>query len=169
MTTDAEKGQAIIEMIVFFPLMVIFFIFLLSISNAINGGINQQKVTRGYFYARLKNQSLFPLRDTNDPALQAARFTNIGMSFIGYRERFRAGTSDLPEMPCYKSKVPFFKPVEVACDEYKGEVTAYIRISTIYGLCGTNYTNRGAFGFQRGPVSSPLEITTMDSCTIKTN
>ena len=129
-----EDGQAIIEMVLFFPLLVLLFIYFINITASINGAINQQKVTRAYFFALLKNNSLYPFsRD-----IKEIRAPYSGMSFIGWREKF--GSANEPLLACYQAKVPFFSTDETACTaQYTGRNTNYIRVGTVFGLCGATY------------------------------
>ena len=89
------------------------------------------------------------------------------MSFIGWKERF--GQGEFPRQPCYLAKIPYAELDEDQCKEYSKQSTKYVRVSTVYGLCGTNYTNLiplNGQGFLRGPVQDGGELATKSSCTI---
>ncbi|MCY4523174.1 MAG: hypothetical protein OXB84_00400, partial [Halobacteriovoraceae bacterium] len=45
-----SKGQALIELLVFFPFLILLIIAMLKLASAINGSINQQKAVRSYFF-----------------------------------------------------------------------------------------------------------------------
>ena len=158
-----QDGQAMIEMILFLPLLILLFIYLLSISASINGAINQQKITRGYFFSRLKNNSMYPFAQD----AKAASWSYFGMSFIGWREKFKDG-ADEPVLPCYLAKVPFFSSDETSCNEYQGTKTNYIRVGTVFGVCGANYHRKSNDEYQRGIDGDPGEdVASWGACTIK--
>ncbi|MEK6626332.1 MAG: hypothetical protein AABY86_15285, partial [Bdellovibrionota bacterium] len=52
------RGQALFEFIIFAPLFLGLMSLMISISASINGGINQQKALRGYYYNVLKGNSI---------------------------------------------------------------------------------------------------------------
>lgn len=157
-----ESGQAIFEMVLFFPLLILLFLYFLKITASINGAINQQKITRGYFYARLKNNSYYPFYQD---AYQG-NWVKFGMSFIGWNEKFNAAQE--PLLPCYQAKVPMFSTEETDCSpNYKGSATSYIRVGTVYGVCGANFETNSSGEYQRGFVSSPGDIASWAACTIR--
>jgi hypothetical protein len=128
-----ESGQALVELIVFLPLMFGLYAMISGFAGAINGSINQQKITRAYLYYRLQNNSYFPkpssAADTN--------WTRFSMYFIGWRQRF--GDGKTPVAPCYKISLPMTK-VNDNCDaEYSAETTQFIRVGTVVGVCGASY------------------------------
>lgn len=157
-----EDGQAIIEMVIFFPLLALLFMYFLNITASINGSINQQKITRSYFFARLKSNSLYPFgHDARE-----ADWGYFGMSFIGWSEKFN--TSNEPLAPCYSAKVPFFSTDETSCTEkYSGSRTNYIRVGTVFGMCGTTYQMGSGGEYLRGVVKEPSEVSSWESCTIQ--
>ena len=141
--------------------MVLLMGLLVSIGNSINGSINQQKISRAYFYARVSNSSVFPLR--ND-ASQQRNWSSFGMFFIGWRER---SEGQFPVQPCYKFRLPF-EGDEETCQEYRETSTEYVRVGTVYGACGATYV-RGGGGV---PVKSPRPgatglVSSYNSCTIR--
>ena len=48
-----QQGQALVEFIIFLPFMLMMYTVVITLGDAINGSINQQKATRAYFYYRL--------------------------------------------------------------------------------------------------------------------
>ena len=148
-------------MVVFFPLLALLFFYFLNVTASINGAINQQKITRAYFFARLKNNSLYPF--SHD--VISSDWSYAGMSFIGWSEKFN--NNDEPLMPCYLAKVPFFSTQETACsNQYSGKATNYIRVGTVFGLCGSSYQKLGQ-EYIRGIVNDPQDVISWQSCTIK--
>ena len=93
-----EKGQALIEFIIFLPFMLMMFMIVLTLGNAINGSINQQKAVRGYFYYRLQNNSQITRR--NVPSIG----TMMGHYMVGWADYIEGNA---PVAPCYKLKMPF--------------------------------------------------------------
>lgn len=164
---SSEDGQALIELIILLPILVMLFGFLVNVGNSINLGINQQKVTRGYFYVYLRNNSMFPLNDTfysDSPALSWQQFS---MSFIGWREMFKPGTL-LPRLACVRLKIPYLPSQETSCESYKTEQTEFVRIGSVYGLCGATYTKAANLSeFFRGVANSPSDVASEFACTIR--
>jgi hypothetical protein len=132
-----EAGQALIELIIFLPLMFTLYAVISGFANAINGSINQQKVTRAYFYYRAQNNSTIPKPQEGGVHAAWGRF---GMFFIGWKESFQAGTS--PVMPCYKVSIPMKAANADKCGQkYTTETTQFVRVGTVYGICGATYKN----------------------------
>lgn len=133
-----ERGQALIELIVFLPLMITLYSVIAGFASSINGSINQQKVTRAYFYYRIQNNS-------NIPAPQSGaldfNWSQFGMFYIGWKERFEG--ENQPVMPCYKVSIPFKdEPTDECGEKYEKEQTTWVRVGTIYGVCGATYVNQ---------------------------
>jgi hypothetical protein len=163
----AESGQALIELVILFPLLVMVYAFMHNVGNSINVAINQQKVTRSYFYSYVKNNSMFPLNDTFYPDSPTSTWRKFGMSFIGWREKFKNGTR-LPRQACVRLKIPYLPVKEPTCESYKDEATDFIRIGTVYGACGATYTTVSPPDqFARGVAASPSDVSSEDSCTIR--
>ncbi len=139
-----EQGQALIELIIFLPLMFVIYSLIGGFAGAINGSINQQKVTRSYFYYRAQNNSTIPKPGEGNTYVSWTRF---GMFFIGWKERFDG--SDVPVLPCYKMSVPL-KPADAdKCEEkYTRTTSQFIRVGTVYGVCGATYGKVGAEVYQ---------------------
>ena len=162
-----QRGQALVELVVLFPILIMLFAFLHNVGNSINVGINQQKVTRSYFYAYLKNNSMFPFNDTFYPDSPTRDWSYFSMSFIGWRERFKSGTQ-LPRLACVRLKIPYLPEKEPTCESYKQEATDFIRIGTVYGVCGASYTRAGSpEQFSRGVTTTPADVAGSEACMIK--
>lgn len=141
MDVKKNNGQAIIEFLIFAPLFLILYTVTLNFFSAINGGINQQKIVRGYFYARIKGNSTLPQKSQLQ-AMQGKGSRNIGMVAIGWRvNTFADGEEGSPEAPCYKITTLAEATAPDACeDETEPESPSkYIRLKTVYGLCSKSY------------------------------
>lgn len=131
-----ERGQALIELIVFLPLMITLYSVIAGFASSINGSINQQKVTRAYFYYRIQNNSNIPGPKSGD----FETWTQFGMFYIGWKERFEGDSQ--PVMPCYKVSITFKdEPTDECGEKYEVEQTTWVRVGTIYGYCGATYVN----------------------------
>ena len=134
-----QKGQALIELIVFLPLMFMVYAIISGFANSINASINQQKFTRGYFYYRAQNNSTLPKPEGGMPHLNWDQF---GMHYLGFMEAF--DSDDRPVMPCYKISIPIAAAKGDLCENaYKTGNTQFIRIGTVYGICGATYSRQG--------------------------
>ncbi|WP_408098526.1 hypothetical protein ACJVC5_06325 [Peredibacter sp. HCB2-198] len=143
---DQESGQALIELIIFLPLMFTLYTVISGFANAINGSINQQKITRAYFYYRVQNNSTIPRPDPTGNHLTWNRF---GMFYIGWKYEFQDG--EQPVMPCYRISIPMKAPPTDKCDEaYNDTTTFFIRVGTVYGMCGATYAN-----FNQSTITAP--------------
>lgn len=130
-----QRGQALIELIIFLPLMFMLYSVITGYANAINGSINQQKITRAYFYYRAQNNSTIPKPDADQGYMNWGRF---GMFFIGWKDYFQGRT---PVHPCYRVSIPLSAGAADNCTEkYTRTTTQYIRVGTVYGVCGGTYT-----------------------------
>lgn len=150
-----QKGQGLFEFLLFLPFMLMMYQIFLSLGNAINGSINQQKATRGYMYSRIKNNSTLPSpQNALDTGLK-----QYGLYFTGWREKLEG---DTPLAPCYAFKT-FLKTAPEKCeDKYTGPTTQLIRVETVVGICATTYRNVGNYYEKDVPNSyNP------DSCTNK--
>jgi hypothetical protein len=151
-----EDGQALIEFLIFLPFMLMMYSVSMSISNAINASINQQKIARSYFYYRLSNNSTFP-RPRRDTAEPSTSWKVFGFQIMGWSEKL---LDQNPVAPCFKFNVPLGDGQEDGCeDTYSGASTQFIRVKTVYGVCGATYIKRdnfnipypaGALNFQGG-------------------
>lgn len=134
-----QSGQALIELIIFLPMMFILYGLVSGFAQSINGSINQQKVTRAYFYYRIQNNSYIPKPDEGS---SHTSWNNFGMFFIGWKDYFTG--SDIPVMPCYSVTVPLKgSNGSEKCDEkYTTTTSKWIRVGTVYGICGATYAFR---------------------------
>lgn len=151
-----EKGQALIEFIMFVPFLLILYSITLTLGAAVNGSINQQKITRGYFFSRVKHNSMAP---TQINLQSLGTLGSAGLVVFGWMEKFASGT-DLPKAPCYKMRSLLNADPSDSCDTTYDQATQFIRVSTVYGLCGATYAN----------INSPNQVLThvsgnSSSCT----
>ncbi len=113
--------------------MVLYFI-VLGLGNSINGSINQQKVTRAYLFARIKNNPYVPQKSSHEPS-----WSRFGMEMTGFRiNEFVAG-SESPEGACYSTPLAGGSDDIDCAENYKDIATKFIRVFTVYGLCGQTY------------------------------
>ncbi len=165
MEDNKEKGQALLELIVFLPLMFTIYALITGFANAIFGSINQQKATRAYFYYRVQNNSTIPRRP--DPG---STWSKYGVYFVGWREKL---VSEQPMSPCYKVTIPVAAASQDTCDEEytssdERPSTQFMRVGTVYGFCGATYVRGNNIIFQV-PHRADLNYTELlerDSCTI---
>lgn len=133
-----HKGQALFEFIAFMPFLLMLYSVTLTISNALNASINQQKSTRAYFFYINQNDSRFPSadRESNQP------FTNFSMSIIGWANEFFEG--EVPVAPCFKLNAPIGDIEDDECAaSYSEDKTQFIRVGTVFGICGASYMKQG--------------------------
>jgi len=141
-----NKGQALFEFIIFAPFFVAFFAIMIEIVGVINGSINQQKATRGFFYRLVKGNSTLPL--TDDLNSFSGSMQEIGAYSIGWQE---VSDGKTPVATCYKiSKLPGAEYKDT-CEEPSAEPdkpSGFFRVYTMYGVCSNSYTtqqNGGVF------------------------
>ena len=137
------NGQALFEFLIFTPLFLGLMSIMISISSSINGGINQQKAVRGYYYNVLKGNSI--IESSFDLAALDAPISTIGFFALGYQEHANGPT---PYAPCYK--LHMFGPKDgETCDNAQTAdgKTEFIRVLTMYGLCGATFS-RGPEGYR---------------------
>lgn len=145
----AENGQALIEFIIFLPLLITLYSVVGGYAGSINGSINQLKITRSYFYSRALNNSTLPGPSISGNYKTWSRF---GMYFIGWKDYFLGGNT--PVMPCYKVNIPFKGSTPDRCeDPYTATSSLYVRVGTAYGICGATYENRGGMTFLSDPIA----------------
>jgi hypothetical protein len=162
---SSQSGQALIELIVFLPLIITLYSVISGFANSINGSINQQKVTRSYFYYRIQNNSNIP-----GPRSFYPNWKVFGMYYIGWKDKFE-GSEESPDpiMPCYKVSIPFKNEPEDACGEaYTKKESTWIRVGTVYGVCGTTFFNNNGkvFAVPDGGFADFSVLTERDGCII---
>lgn len=165
---NTQKGQALIELIIFLPLMFMFYSMISGFANAINGSINQQKIARAYFYYRVQNNSTIPKPSRDDNGAYAHEsWKQFGMFFIGWRDYF---IDNKPVAPCYKLTVPLQAASSDKCEErYTTTTTQFIRVQTVYGVCGATYSkvNSDVVAVPDFPGGDFSTLTNVGGCTIK--
>lgn len=138
-----ESGQALIELIIFLPIMFTVYALISGFANAINGSINQQKITRAYFYFRTMNNSYVPKPDYINQPYFSESWRKFGMFMIGWRENMANQTE--PLMPCYKISFPIAAAQGDNCENSYGQpTTQYIRVGTVYGVCGGTFATQAS-------------------------
>lgn len=163
-----NKGQGILEFLVFLPLFLMFIGLIVGLGNAINGSINQQKAVRGYFYYANQNNSMIPRPDyENRPS---ASWRAFGMFFIGWYDKIEGNQ---PLSPCYKIPIPL-ESNDQSCDaNYSDLRTQLIRVGSVYGICGATYYNNGNHIFlvpfidPAGNAGDNPSVSGPDSCHIR--
>lgn len=134
-----QSGQAIFEFIIFLPLIIYLFTVLTNVGDAINGSINQQKATRGYFYGSIRGNS-YPIshKDLMD-------YSNQGLTGAGLMAFQWVNKADGGETggSYYSSCYPFLTFLgmgnkDETCEEpiVEDRQTSIIRVGTVYGICG---------------------------------
>lgn len=159
-----EKGQALIEFILFFPFLLMMYSVTLSVANSINASINQQKATRGYFYYRLQNNSTAP---TPDRAGDGVSFSRFGQHVNLWGEKV---IDKVPVAACFKFNIPLQKSEEDICEKgYTERTTQFIRVGTAYGICGATYHNsQGVYTRlpNLGPGANAEEVVADSACQV---
>ncbi|HXH73380.1 MAG TPA: hypothetical protein VNJ08_00330 [Bacteriovoracaceae bacterium] len=130
---NKQSGQALVELIIFLPLMFALYGMISGFASAIYGSINQQKITRGYFYFRINGNSMVP-KAAMDVANDWKKF---GMFYIGWMQSMQG---DEPIATCYQVTIPNSPPSGDTCEvAYDKDTTQFIRVGTVYGLCGATF------------------------------
>ncbi len=163
---NGEDGQGLVEFLLFLPLMLMFYSTILSISNALNASINQQKIARSYLYYILQNNSTYPKpsRRGEDPSVAWSMF---GTQIIGWAESLD-GSSQAPVAPCYKLNLPFESREDDACEnKYSSNTTQFMRVKTVYGLCGATYVKTVTGNNLAFPLGNIVTPTSPQHCIIK--
>ena len=160
----SEKGQALVEFMLFLPFMLIMYTLVLSVSSSINGAINQQKVTRGFFYYRAMNNSVMPKPRRGENFYQ--KFRIFGMQVSGWKIKT---IGDSPVLACYKFRVPMSAGVEDQnCDErYPAGFTQFVRVGTVYGICAETHLTDDSNNIRKSIHSgSPLSVIDGKACSL---
>jgi len=136
--TKDQKGQAVLELLVFLPVFLFLFVIIYNIGNSINVAINQQKVTRRYFYYIQKGNSFLPGNNILRQWKDSFRLGYSGLAMTGYRDAF---IDDNPLAPCFKFPTFLSGSTDETCEEPSEEEgeTSFIRIMTGYGVCGETF------------------------------
>ncbi|MBP5296278.1 MAG: hypothetical protein J6Y94_02985 [Bacteriovoracaceae bacterium] len=134
---SAEQGQAIFELLIFIPFLLLFMQLFMTISSSINGAINQQKAVRGYFYQVARNNSRIPTA-SDLTRLAAFNLNYIGMSVTGWMDRL---DGDIPVASCFhlKNLGTHSGALDQNCDDASSVAASqrsnFIRLHTAYGVC----------------------------------
>ncbi len=174
-----QRGQALFEFILYLPVLIMMYFMISSIGNSINGSINQQKITRSYYFSRIKNNSYVPKPDwASNPEGYPSDWTEFGMSVIGFKVNvFEPGSSEEPEAACFQtpiSDMPVDNSVQIAsnnnaakvftdpgCDSsYSEKRTPNIRVYTVFGICGATYS------IKRGHMFVEAQSGSLEGCII---
>lgn len=140
---EGQEGQALFELIIFLPLLLLILTLMVTISNSINASINQQKVTRGYFYYGLRGNSLGQNRTDLNEYQDDFSMTNVGMSVVGWRRSDAGSSNNDIYAPCFRFNSLFTSDTtDQDCDapSVSSGVTPIVRIYTAYGICSETYT-----------------------------
>lgn len=164
--TDVKKedGQALLEFIFFVPLMLMIYTICFSVGNALNASINQQKIARSYFYYSNQNNSTFPSprRDGSEPS---DAWSTFGFKTIIWANGL--ASDETPLASCFKLKLPLGTKQDDTCSEgYTGKTTQFIRVATVYGICGASYLNTNGNKVY-APNSDPNLTVSAQSCQIQ--
>ncbi len=133
-----EEGQAVFELLVFLPVFLFLFVIVYNIGNSINIAINQQKVTRRYFYYAQRGNSFLPRMSILQEWKNGGKITYSGLAMMGYRDYL---VGDSPVSYCFQFPGFMSGATDETCEEpITGErQTSFIRIMSAYGLCGETY------------------------------
>lgn len=171
MDVKNEKGQGLIEFLIFLPFMLMMYSVSMNISNSINASINQQKITRAFFYYRNMNNSTIPKPRRDGQEEPANTWQKFGMEIMGWSE-FLAG--DQPVAPCFKFLLPLGESTDDECEEsYSGKSSQFIRVQTVYGVCGASYekisglNGKETVAFPRAAAEVGSTFSVEDHCTIR--
>lgn len=138
-----SKGQALFEFLIFLPFTFILITVFITMGNSINGAINQQKITRGYFYYDLKNNSMAPNSKRVLRWYTSAGLSRTSVSVLGWKVKNDA-SGLYPVSSCYRVNPMLTGSTDETCEDttsIKGDDTpsAFVRIYTVYGICATPY------------------------------
>jgi Flp pilus assembly protein TadG len=152
MDVKKQKGQALIEFIVFLPFMLMMYTVVISLGDAIYGSINQQKATRSYFYYRLSNNSQISRPQRQGTDLVNAQWSMFGHFFVGWADYL---LNSQPVAPCYRLNLPFAPSGSDTCEaSYTDTTTQFIRVATVYGVCGATMVREDAGNFTEMPAGT---------------
>ena len=149
-----ENGQAVFELIMFVPFLIYFLTLLFNSGSAINGSINQQKATRGYFHFIIKGNSYLPV--AGDLARHAENgLISVSAASIGWAE---SRPSDGEQFgTCYKYSTLYSKSTETCEEKSQDESSSiFVKPLTFYGVCSATYVQRpdGSYQFDLANGSS---------------
>ncbi len=135
-----EKGQAIFEFVIFLPVLLFLMTIMLTTGNAINSSINQQKSTRGYFFAIIQNNSKIPTRD-DLKNLENFSMNNVSVFSIGWRDKEVGGSASLAACTEYTTLFGAINVGETCEDAIVNDnKSQFIRVFTFFGVCTETYS-----------------------------
>ena len=140
-----QEGQALVEFILFLPFMLMMYTVVVSLGDAIHASINQQKITRSYYFYRMQNNSQIskPQRGGGG-GLVNTNWSQFGHYFVGWADYLN---SDNPVAPCYKLNLPFAPGAGDECETaYSSLSTQFVRVATVFGICGATINKGQASG-----------------------
>lgn len=92
------------------------------------------------------------------------------MFFVGWKEKFEGGGNvGDPVQPCYRVSIPLKEAATDVCEEpYEAEESQFIRVGTVYGVCGATYarSNARVIPIPEDLGQSYLALTDIGSCLI---
>ena len=160
-----EKGQALVKFMLFLPFMLMMYSVTMSIGGAINASINQQKITRSYFYYRATNNPNIPLPYRDRASEPSDSWNLFGMDIIGWNLQL---VNNKPLAPCFQFRLPFKEAVDDKCEErYQGTTTQFIRVKTVYGVCGATYVKSDGYNIPYPRAASVNSSINIQHCIIQ--
>ncbi len=163
-----EQGQAIIETMLFLPVIIYFLVFLTKAGSAINTSINQQKSTRSYTYYLLKGNSN-GMRQMDFDRMDD--FTLISSFMLGFREKATAG-GDNSFGTCHSiPNLPWLAASGQNCDDGPGignpGDNTFIKVFTMYGVCAGSYAKIDTGDFHTVDYPTSSNVLSSASCSYK--
>lgn len=150
-----DSGQSLFEFLFFLPLFVFFASFISNIGNSINTSINQQKLTRGYFFYLTQNNSFIPARGLLNNLGSLSRVSQFS---IFYRVKENDNGKSRPET--YEKPNIFIGGSDEESQYLRGDdedldsQSDFIRIFTGFGICSNGYSKSsddGSWSFSFRP------------------
>jgi hypothetical protein len=140
---ESQDGQSTFEFLIYLPFLLLFVNIFVSVSGAINASINQEKVTRGYFFYIAKGNPNLPKRSDvlDKDGLSGNEIANASMFSIGWREK-DVGTNSF--LTCFKIKPFTSTDLAESCEKSAADQnkTYLVRIGTLFGVCAATYTRQ---------------------------
>ena len=134
-----------------------------NISNAINASINQQRITRGYYYNIVQNDSKLPTLNILQSVINEG-VERVGMFALGWRQK---AESELQLAPCYKL-LPLSNDIEEEeCSPGRKDgqpTTQFVRVKTTFGVCSTSYVANGNHFYEANNIPSLPTSAAVGSC-----
>ncbi len=131
-----EKGQAIFELIIFLPIFLFLIKSLFDYGDAINLGINQLKVVRGYYFYSVSHDTMVPnakfLEDFKNNGVN-----HVSLDAFSWSLDTIAESGGSPVGACVKVYGFLGNEIEEECREANpvDRKTQFIRIYSSFGVC----------------------------------